>query len=295
MTTMTEQPNPNSADIDSLTTLDMLRVINTEDARVAQAVQTALPAIAEAVDTSASRLRQEGRLIYIGAGTSGRLGVLDAVECVPTYGTPPELVQGIIAGGPAALTRSIEGAEDSSQDGENGLIAMQLMARDVVCGIAASGETPYVLGALHYANRIKTATIGIACNVPSALLDIAQLPIGVPVGPEVIAGSTRMKAGTAQKLVLNILSTGAMIRLGKVYGNLMVDVQVTNDKLAERAQRLVSQIGGVELSKAKELLDEADGDVKTAVVMQHRKVNVVQARHLLRQVDGHLRTLISNE
>jgi N-acetylmuramic acid 6-phosphate etherase len=289
---MTEQANSNSANIDSLPTLDLLRVINVEDARVALAVQSALPAIAQAVDSIAEKLRQGGRLIYIGAGTSGRLAVLDAVECVPTYGTPPELVQGIIAGGPTALTQSIEGAEDSPAGGAADLKAVSLSARDVVCGVAASGETPYTLGALAYANSLNAVTIGIACNSPSSLLELARIPIAVPVGPEVIAGSTRMKAGTAQKLVLNMLSTGTMIRLGKVYGNLMVDVQATNQKLVHRARRLVSQLAEVDLIQAQALLDQSGGEVKTAIVMQRREVDAAQARQLLQGVEGQLRRLI---
>ena len=295
MTAMTEQANPNSAHIDSLSTLDMLQVINAEDARVALVVQAALPAIAKAVDTIADKLRQGGRLIYMGAGTSGRLGVLDAVECVPTYGTSPEQVQGIIAGGPAALTQSIEGAEDRPERGELDLQNLPLQAADVVCGIAASGETPYVLGGLRYARQLGVVTIGIACNPDFSLLELADIPIAVPVGPEVIAGSTRMKAGTAQKLVLNMLSTGTMIRLGKVYGNLMVDVQVTNKKLAERARRLVSQITGIDSDLAQALLDEAGGQVKTAIVMQVQQVDAIQARQLLYQVDGQLRPLIDRK
>ncbi len=291
----TEDTNPNSANIDRLPTLDMLAVINAEDAHVAQAVATALPAIATAVDAIAAQLQQGGRLIYIGAGTSGRLGVLDAAECVPTYGTPPEMVQGIIAGGPTALVHSVEGAEDAPEGGEIDLKAITLTAQDVVCGIAASGETPYVLGAIHYAKQLGCITIGIACNAPSTLLEQVRIPIGVPVGPEVIAGSTRMKAGTAQKLVLNMLSTGTMIRLGKVYGNLMVDVQVSNSKLAGRARRLVAQIAGVDAVQAQTLLDAADGEVKTAIVMQVQQVDAQQARQLLQQVDGHLRQLIDPE
>jgi len=236
---ITEQPNPNSYNIDQLSTLDILGTINNEDQRVARAVREVLPAISEAVDAIYARILRGGRLIYTGAGTSGRLGVLDAAECVPTFGTPPELVVGVIAGGQAAMFRSIEGAEDRVDAGADDLKALHLTEWDTVVGIAASGTTPYVLGALTYATHVGALTVGLTCNKPAPILDAAQIKIGVMVGPEVITGSTRMKAGSAQKLILNMISTAVMVRLGKVYGTLMVDVQITNDKLVRRARGIV--------------------------------------------------------
>jgi len=234
---LTEGRNPRTENIDQLPTLDLLTVMNAEDAAVAQVVRAALPAVAQAVDAIVAAIQKGGRLIYVGAGTSGRLGVLDAVECVPTFGVDPGLVVGIIAGGNAALTNAIEGAEDRTHDGRSDLQAVNLTEQDVVVGIAASGRTPYVLGAIEFANQLGAVTVGIACNQPSPLLDMAPIRIALPVGPEVITGSTRLKAGTAQKMVLNMLSTATMIRLNKVYGNSMVDVRVTNAKLADRARR----------------------------------------------------------
>lgn len=238
----TEKPNPASASIDKMATIDMLAAINVEDAGVALAVRSAIPQIALAVNTIAGSLRSGGRLFYVGAGTSGRLGILDAVECVPTFGTPPELVQGVIAGGQKALFLAVEGAEDSLEMGGQDLQHCGLCRDDVVCGIAASGRTPYVIGALRFARSIQAQTIAISCNKQAPILELADIGIAVDVGPEVIAGSTRMKAGTAQKLILNMISTGTMITLGKVYRNLMVDLKVTNRKLAERALRLVMQL-----------------------------------------------------
>ncbi len=290
---LTEQQNVNTLDIDHLSTLDVIRTINAEDRRVAEAVAGAVEAIAQAVDAIAMRLDRGGRLLYIGAGTSGRLGVLDAVECVPTFSASPEMVQGIIAGGPPALTVAVEGAEDDADLARADLQSRHLSAGDVVVGIAASGRTPYVLGALAYAKSIGALAVGVSCNVPAPLLEQADIGIGVPVGPEVITGSTRMKAGTAQKMVLNMLSTATMIRLGKVYGNLMVDLQVTNQKLAERARRIICAITGVEDTRAAELLAAAHGSVKLAVVMQQRGVEHEQAVALLAQHKGHLRAIIS--
>ena len=267
MTLQTEQVNPNTRQIDQLPTLDALRLINAEDATVAAAVEAALPDIAQAVDAIAERLRAGGRLIYVGAGTSGRLGVLDAVECVPTFGTPPELVQGLIAGGLPALTQAAEGAEDDRTAGHDELLALAVSAADAVVGIAASGRTPYVLGALDAAREVGALRIGIACNTPAPLLDAAEIAIAAIVGPEVIAGSTRLKAGTAQKLILNMISTATMIRLGKVYGNRMVDVKVTNQKLAARARRLVVEIAGIDEDEAARLLAQTGNRVKPAVVM----------------------------
>ncbi|MEO8610568.1 MAG: N-acetylmuramic acid 6-phosphate etherase [Chloroflexota bacterium] len=289
---LTEGRNVRSAHIDSASTIDLLMIMNDEDALVAQVVRNALPNIALTVDMIVSHIQDGGRLIYVGAGTSGRLGVLDAVECVPTFGTPPELVIGIIAGGSTALTNAVEGAEDRTQDGRSDLEAVSLSKRDVVVGIAASGRTPYVLGAVAYANEIGAGTIGIACNDPSPLLEIAQIKIGLPVGPEVITGSTRLKSGTAQKMALNMLSTASMVKLGKVYDNLMVDVKVTNEKLADRAQRIVSEIAGVDYNEAGRLLRETANNVKTAIVVSKRHVTPEEAERLLANAEGQLHQVI---
>jgi N-acetylmuramic acid 6-phosphate etherase len=289
---ITEQPNPNSQNIDQLSTLDILQTINDEDQKVAFAVREVMPVIAQAVDAIYERLARGGRLIYAGAGTSGRLGVLDAAECVPTFGTPPEKVVGLIAGGYDAMFNSIEGAEDRVDAGLNDLRALNLTERDAVVGIAASGTTPYVLGALNYAMRIGALTVGVACNTPAPVLDAAQIKIGVVVGPEVITGSTRMKAGTAQKLVLNMMSTAVMVRLGKVYGNLMVDVQITNEKLARRARGIVQEVTGVDAARADHLLRAAGGSAKVAIVMDLRSVDAPNARALLDEVGGQLRRVI---
>ncbi|WP_119070606.1 N-acetylmuramic acid 6-phosphate etherase [Aggregatilinea lenta] len=292
MTMQTEQPNPNTRQIDQLPTLDALRLINAEDARVAAAVEAALPEIAQAVDAIAERLRAGGRLIYVGAGTSGRLGVLDAVECVPTFGTPPELVQGLIAGGLPALTEAAEGAEDDRQAGHDELVALDVSPNDAVVGIAASGRTPYVLGALDAAREVGALRVGIACNTPAPLLDAAEIGIAAVVGPEVIAGSTRLKAGTAQKLILNMISTATMIRLGKVYGNRMVDVKVTNQKLAGRARRLVAEIAGIDEVEAGRLLGQTGNRVKPAVVMALLGLSAAEAQARLDAAQGVLAEVI---
>lgn len=288
----TEGRNPRSANIDSLSTIDLVTIMNEEDAMVAQVVRQALPNIALAVDLIVTRIQAGGRLIYIGAGTSGRLGVLDAVECVPTFGTPPELVIGLIAGGETALVNAVESAEDRAQDGRRDLQALSLTERDVVVGIAASGRTPYVLGSVEYANEIGAGTIGIACNEPSPLLDQTQIKIGLPVGPEVVTGSTRLKAGTAQKMALNMLSTASMVKLGKVYDNLMVDLKVTNAKLTDRACRIVSEIAAVDYDEAARLLQQTHNNVKTAIVVSKRRVTPEEAERLLLNAKGHLRQVI---
>mgnify|MGYP001046004649 CR=1 FL=1 len=288
----TEESNPSTAELDSYSALEIVRAMNEEDATVAEAVRGALPQIARAVDAIVERMRGGGRLIYIGAGTSGRLGVLDAVECVPTFSVEPGLVIGLIAGGETALTMAIEGAEDQPAGGQRDLEAVHASAQDVVVGIAASGRTPYVLGALAHGNAIGALTVAIACNNPAPVLDEAQIAIPVVVGPEVLAGSTRLKAGTAQKMVLNMLSTAAMVRLGKVYGNLMVDVKVTNQKLAERAQRIVGRVAGVDQAEATRLLAQTQYEVKPAIVMAARGVSAEEARDLLRAANGMLRDVI---
>ncbi len=295
MNMTTETPNPNTIDIDSLSTEEIVATINREDAKVALAIEKVTPAIATAVDAIAESIRNGGRLIYVGAGTSGRLGILDAAECVPTFSAPPHLVQGIIAGGEKALVTAVEGAEDYPEHGQCDLENLELTAKDIVCGIAASGRTPYVIGALEYANSIQSKTIAIACNVPSPILEVANIAIGVEVGPEVITGSTRMKSGTAQKMVLNMLSTGAMIKLGKVYGNLMVDVKVTNKKLVERARRLVMQIADVDETRAIELLEKSQNTVKPAIVMHLRNVSLDEANQLLNNADGMLGQVIRTQ
>ncbi|HOK95780.1 MAG TPA: N-acetylmuramic acid 6-phosphate etherase [Anaerohalosphaeraceae bacterium] len=288
----TEQQNIRSRNIDSLTTEQIVAVINAEDKKVAPAVARERKAIAAAADMIAARLEQGGRLFYVGAGTSGRLGVLDAAECPPTFGVRRTLVQGIIAGGRRALTRSIEGAEDSAADGQTALQAKKLTASDVVVGIAACGLTPYVHGALQYANKIGAGTVFITC-APEAVRHIpASIIINPVVGPEVIAGSTRMKAGTATKLVLNTLTTAAMIKLGKVYGNLMVDLTAVNDKLRDRSIRIVMQLTGLSRQKAAKLLTCAGGKVKPAVVMHFHKVDFQIACKLLRNHNNSLRNTI---
>jgi N-acetylmuramic acid 6-phosphate etherase len=249
----------------------MLRVINAEDRKVADAVASEIPAIGRAVDAIVTCFRQGGRLFYIGAGTSGRLGVLDASECAPTFGVPAGMVQGIVAGGEPALTRATEASEDDPASGARDLSARGFAASDALVGIAASGRTPYVLGAIAEARRLGAITVGISCTPDSELARAVAIPITPLVGPEVIAGSTRLKAGTAQKLVLNMLSTGAFIRMGYVYGNLMVNVQPTNVKLADRARRIVAKAAGVSGARAGELLEAAGGNVRAAILMARAK------------------------
>jgi N-acetylmuramic acid 6-phosphate etherase len=288
----TEQNNLRTQAIDQADTLSLLTLINAEDQTVAQAVAHALPAIALAVDAIADRLQRGGRLFYVGAGTSGRLGILDASECPPTYGTSPQMVQGIIAGGSRAISESIEGVEDDRAAGADDLRVRELGAQDVVVGIAASGRTPYVLGALAYARERGAMTIALSNNQPAPILEAAEIGIAVVTGAEVIAGSTRMKAGTAQKLVLNMLSTGTMIKLGKVYGNLMVDVQIKNEKLLHRARHIMMQITGISEPAASDLLEAAGRDVKVAIVMAKRQVTADAARALLMEAGGSLRRVI---
>ncbi|MCW5965095.1 MAG: N-acetylmuramic acid 6-phosphate etherase [Bryobacterales bacterium] len=288
-TLLTEQRNPASVAIDRLPTIDVLRVINQEDAKVAAAVEEALPAIAAALDLIVDRLSAGGRLFYTGAGTSGRLGVLDASECPPTYNVPPDLVTGFIAGGDGALRRSVEGAEDSPEEGASDLMAYGSGAGDVLVGIAASGRTPYVIGALEKARSLGVATVALSCTAQAAISAHADVAIEVLCGPEVITGSTRMKAGTATKLALNMLSTGAMVKLGHVYGNLMVNVQQTNEKLRNRAVRIVEQALEIPNEEARLLLDEAGGEVKTAIAMRRLGECAANARERLQAHGGNLR------
>lgn len=289
---LTEESNPRTAELDRFSALEIVTAMNDEDTTVAAAVRRALPSIARAVDSVVERLRAGGRLIYVGAGTSGRLGVLDAVECVPTFSVDPGLVVGVIAGGDPALTLAVEGAEDRYEDGQRDLQAIGAGALDAVVGIAASGRTPYVLGALDYANALGALTVAVSCNDPAPMLAHAQIGVPVVVGPEVLAGSTRLKAGTAQKMVLNMISTAVMVRLGKVYGNLMVDVKVTNQKLAERARRIVSHVAGVDGAEADRLLSLTGNEVKPAIVVARRGVSPDEARALLRDAGGALRAVI---
>ena len=285
----TEARNPLTQDIDNLSALEIVKLINSEDEKVARAVEEVAESIAQAIDVIADRLSGGGRLIYVGAGTSGRLGVLDAVECPPTFNTDPELVIGLIAGGPKGLLQAVEGAEDSREMGCRDLQMLELTDLDVVVGIAASGRTPYVIGALDYARKTGAFAIGFSCNQDAELRDHADLSIIPLVGPEVLSGSTRLKAGTATKMVLNMLTTGAMVRLGKTYSNLMVDVRATNSKLAERAIRIVATAASCTSAEAGDLLMHCDGEVKTAIVSHSTGVSPDEARARLNSVGGHLR------
>jgi N-acetylmuramic acid 6-phosphate etherase len=285
---LTEQPNPASEGIDALPAEQILRVINSEDQKVAGAVERELPVIARAVDAIVDALEHGAKLFYIGAGTSGRLGVLDAAECPPTFNVPQEMVQGIIAGGEAALARATETSEDDPSIGAKDLRERGFAVRDVLVGIAASGRTPYVLGAITEANRMGAFTIGISCTPDSELARAVRLPITLLVGPEIVAGSTRMKAGTATKMALNMLTTASFIRMGYVFGNLMVNVQPKNSKLADRARRIIAQAAGVSDERAGELLASAGNDVRTAIVMARTGVDRENAERRLAQVKGRI-------
>ena len=282
----TEQRNPRTMHIDTLSTLEMVKLINDEDHRVAEAVAKVLPEIARAVDIIYEQLRQGGRLFYCGAGTSGRLGVLDAVECPPTYGVSPELVVGLIAGGDSAFVRAKEGAEDNRALGRQDLMDRNFSARDVLVGIAASGRTPYVLGAMDYAHEVGAPVLALTCCHDSELSRHADVTMAPIPGPEVVTGSSRMKSGTAQKMVLNMLSTGAMIKLGKVYGNLMVDVKPTNAKLVERCKRIVCEATGVDYDTATEALEKCGYRAKVAIVMLKTGSDVHEAEQRLEAHEG---------
>ena len=288
-TIATEQRNTATTAIDTLSTQDLVALINHADKEVPLAVEKILPALATAVDETASRIRQGGRLFYVGAGTSGRLGILDAAECPPTYNTDPQTVQALIAGGESAVFTAKEGAEDSESAGARDLSSKELSPVDTVVGLSASGRTPYVLGALRYAASCGAYTIGITASPASPLAAVANLELCAVTGPEVITGSTRMKAGSAQKMILNILSTGVMIRLGKVYGNLMVDVKATNEKLRERAKHIVVDATGCTIKEAETALNAAAGKAKTAIVMLLLHVTAEQANARLEQADGYIR------
>lgn len=288
---ISEGRNPRTTDIDLMSTLEMARIINSEDQGVALAVAETLPAVAKAIDAIAAAFARGGRLIYIGAGTSGRLGILDASECPPTFGVPEGQVIGLIAGGTGAVGSAVEAAEDNEGQGAADLAAIDLSADDVVVGIAVSGRTPYVLGALDEAARRGATTVALTCNPDSAAAKRASISIAPVVGPEVVTGSTRLKSGTAQKLVLNMLSTGAMIRAGKTFGNLMVDVLPSNEKLVARSARIVSQATGCEPERAAELLAEGGG-VKAAILMEIAGVTAAEARARLDAAKGVLRKAI---
>lgn len=285
---LTEQQNPASENIDALPTGEILRIMNQEDAKVAAAVALEIPQIARAVDAIAGAVRQGGRLFYIGAGTSGRLGVLDASECPPTFSVPPDLVQGIIAGGEAALSRATEASEDDPQTGIRDLAGRGFTRKDVLVGIAASGRTPYVLGAVGFARELGAVTAGISCTPESELARMVDIAITPLVGPEIVTGSTRLKAGTATKLVLNMLTTGAMIRLGYVFGNLMVNMQPKNQKLVSRARRIIAKAGVVDDDRAGELLEASGGNVRIAIVMARLNIGREDAERRLAEAGGRI-------
>ncbi len=288
----TEMRNQASERLDQMSSLEIVTLMNEEDKKIAYQVEKALPEVARAVDLIVAAMEKGGRLYYFGAGTSGRLGVLDAAECPPTFGTDPQLVQGIIAGGAAALLEAVEGAEDSPELGREDVKRHGVQAGDVVVGIAASGRTPYVLGALEEAKTLGASTIALTCNPAPGIRQGADVCINVVVGPEVVTGSTRLKAGTATKMVLNMLTTASMVHLGKVYGNLMVNVQATNQKLRERAKHIVREVTNVPYGEAERLLGAARGDVRVAIVMQKTGLPVEEAEELLKSVGGKVRAAI---
>ncbi|WP_298669151.1 N-acetylmuramic acid 6-phosphate etherase [uncultured Haemophilus sp.] len=287
-TLITEQRNPNSMHVDSLSALEIVQLMNDEDKQVPLAIEKCLPQIAQAVECIVAAFQQGGRLVYIGAGTSGRLGVLDASECPPTFGVSPEMVKGIIAGGERALRHPIEGAEDSKAQAVIDLQTIQFSSKDVLVGIAASGRTPYVIGALEYAKRLGSVTVSIASNPNSAMANIVDIAIDTVVGPEVLTGSSRLKSGTAQKLVLNMLTTASMILMGKCYQNLMVDVQASNEKLKARAIRIVMQATDCDKAIAEETLKQADQNAKLAIMMILSGLDRAQAEALLEKHQGKL-------
>jgi N-acetylmuramic acid 6-phosphate etherase len=291
---VSETRNPATYRLDEMSTLEMVTCFNQEDSKVPLAIQQVLPEIAQAVDLAAASFKAQGRLIYLGAGTSGRLGVLDASECPPTFGVPHGMVIGLIAGGPGALLKAVEGAEDNADLGEQDLKDIQLSAVDTVVGLAASGRTPYVIGALRYASSLGCATVAISCNPGSAIAREAQVAISPVVGPEALTGSTRMKSGTAQKLVLNMISTGAMVKTGKVYQNLMVDVKATNHKLVDRACRIVVEATGAQRSEAEAALQQTAYEVKPAILMILAQIDASQARERLIKHQGFLRAALAD-
>lgn len=291
---ITEQRNPNTMHIDTMSTLEMVEVINKEDHKIADAVNTQSEEIARAIDIASERYHKGGRLIYIGAGTSGRLGVLDAVELVPTYGINPNRAIGLIAGGKGAMYLAVEGAEDNSHLAKKDLMNLNLSEKDTVIGLAASGRTPYVIGGLDYGKEVGAATIAIACVKNSLIGQHAEIPIEAVVGPEVITGSTRMKAGTAQKMILNMISTGVMIHQGKVYQNVMIDVMPTNSKLVDRAERIVSTVTGISKKQAKSILEKANKKVDLAIVMAKTGLAKDKASELLKENDNNVSCVLNS-
>jgi N-acetylmuramic acid 6-phosphate etherase len=290
---LTEACNPRSETIDTLGPLEIVRLMNAEDAAVVAAVGAVGEAVARAIEWAADRFRHGGRLIYVGAGTSGRLGVLDASECPPTFSTPPSMVVGLIAGGPAALTSSIEAAEDDPDQGAADLAALDVDGRDLVVGIATSGRTPYVLGAVREARRRGATTIGLVCNSPSLLGQEVDLEIAPLVGPEVVAGSTRLKAGTATKMILNMITTGAMVRIGKTLGNRMVDLKPACEKLRIRSRRILRELAGVDDDRARAILAACEGKLKRALVVALAGVEPAEAEALLDANGGHVREAVA--
>lgn len=292
---VSETRNPETMELDCLSTLELVTAFNQQDAKVAEAVRVTLPEVAKAVEAAAASLSAGGRLIYLGAGTSGRLGVLDASECPPTFGVPHGVVVGLIAGGPGALLKAVEGAEDDEQLGVSDLKALHLQPEDMVVGIAASGRTPYVMGALRYARELGCRTAAISCNPDSPIAREAEIAISPVVGPEALTGSTRLKSGTAQKLVLNMISTGAMVKTGKVYQNLMVDMQATNIKLVDRACRMVCQATGCTVDEANTALAQTHYEVKPAILMVLSDIGAEQAKSLLTRHKGFLRAALKDK
>ncbi|MBL3715707.1 N-acetylmuramic acid 6-phosphate etherase [Lactococcus garvieae] len=288
----TEGRNPNSMNLDQVSTLEMVEIINNEDAKVAAGITVALPKIAKAIDLAAERFAAGGRIIYIGAGTSGRLGLLDGVELTPTYSVPAERAFGIIAGGAEAVYKAIEGAEDSRELGLADIKAVELTPQDILIGLSASGRTPYVLAALEYAKKVGALTISVSANPNSEMAAVADVGIDVAVGPEVITGSTRMKSGTAQKMVLNMISSGIMVKTGKVYQNLMINVQATNEKLVNRGIRIVSQATGVSFEEAEKVFYEAGERVNVAILMLELNISSTEAKKLLEEKDGNIANVI---
>lgn len=284
----TEQQNQKTLKIDRADTTEMLIMMNNEDATVSESVRKEIPTISEIVDSVYASLKNGGRLFYIGAGTSGRLGILDASECPPTFGVSHELVQGVIAGGKKAILKAQEGMEDKAEEGKKDLVNRHLTNKDIVIGIAASGRTPYVTGALNYAKDVGASSASISCVSDAKISEAADIALEIVTGPEVLTGSTRMKAGTAQKMVLNMITTSVMIKLGKVYQNYMVDLQPTNKKLVHRAQEIIRDITGVDQSRAKELYKAANGHVKTAIVMDLGELSAERAQELLQLNKGHV-------
>jgi len=286
---LTEMRNPDSMDLDRLSTEEIIRLMNEEDGKIATAVGQEIPAIARAVEAIVNGIRNGGRLFYVGAGSSGRLGVLDAAECAPTFGTSRKLVQALIAGGKRAVTNAVEGAEDSTKNGERDLAAKHLTRDDVVIGIAASGTTPYVVGALKHAQKRKATTVALTANRSMPVARLAEILISPEVGPEVLTGSTRLKAGTAQKMVLNMLSTAALVRLGHAYENLMIDLLATNQKLSDRSLRILVEASGKSVSGARHALRKSGHDLRVALVMLKKNVNVFEAKQSLKSAGGNLR------